>query len=157
MLQLASERLFLVNSYIRLECVGLLPRRGCFSITPRWLEGAQRPTAFVGWETGTDRLVGDHAARLYRQYRDMVSDQAELRHVKPHEGRCQLSLTRPIVGLMRNSLSEASTVLDEEQDYELGGDHAHEHGEGVDGGVADGGSVVVGYLVTVGQRGRVGI
>ena len=98
MLQLASERLFLDNSYIKLECVGLLPRRGCFSITPRWLDGAQRPTAFVGWETGTDRLVGDHAARLYRQYRDMVSDQAELRHVKPHEGRCQLSLTRPSRG-----------------------------------------------------------
>ena len=41
------------------------------------------------------------------QYRDMVSDQATLRHVYPHEGRCQLSLSPPIVGLMRNSLSEA--------------------------------------------------
>jgi hypothetical protein len=41
------------------------------------------------------------------QYRDMVSDQAPLRHVYPHEGRCQLSLSPPIVGLMRNSLSEA--------------------------------------------------
>ena len=41
------------------------------------------------------------------QYSDMVSDQAVPHTSKPHEGRCQLSLSPPIVGLMRNSLSEA--------------------------------------------------
>ena len=39
----------------------------------------------------------------------MVSDQAELRLSSPHEGRCQLTLSPSIVGLMRNSLSEAGS------------------------------------------------
>ncbi len=41
----------------------------------------------------------------------MVSDQAELRLSSPHEGRCQLMLSPSIVGLMRNSLSEARPAL----------------------------------------------
>ena len=42
---------------------------------------------------------------------DMVSDQAVPHQSAPHEGRCQPKLAPPIVGLMRNSLSEASTHI----------------------------------------------
>ena len=37
----------------------------------------------------------------------MVSDQAVSGCATPHEGRCRLALSPSIVGLMRNSLSEA--------------------------------------------------
>ena len=37
----------------------------------------------------------------------MVSDQAVSGCATPHEGRCQLVLSPSIVGLIRNSLSEA--------------------------------------------------
>ena len=41
----------------------------------------------------------------------MVSDQAVSPQVNPHEGRYQLSLSPSIMGLMRNSLSEATSQL----------------------------------------------
>lgn len=47
--------------------------------------------------------------------------------------------------------------LNEAEDEDLGDDDAHEHGQRVDRGVGDGGGVVVGDLVGVGQCRRVGI
>ena len=41
----------------------------------------------------------------------MVSDQAVSGCATPHEGRCQLALSPSIVGLMRNSLSEAPHTI----------------------------------------------
>ena len=38
----------------------------------------------------------------------MVSDQADTEYASPHDGRGQRSLSPSIVGLMRNSLSEAT-------------------------------------------------
>ena len=37
----------------------------------------------------------------------------------PHEGRCQLKLSPPIVGLMRNSLSEAMRGKECPRNYRL--------------------------------------
>ena len=46
-----------------------------------------------------------------RQYKDMVSDQAVLHPSLPHEGFRSLRALSAIVGLMRNSLSEATSQL----------------------------------------------
>ena len=73
-----------------------IPRRGCFSITPRWLKEAKR----------TDGLRGVYIRRstvwsetMLLALRILMSHQAVQKHglrpsriasVRPHEGRCQL-------------------------------------------------------------------
>gem|GEM_PF-6248486 len=53
----------------------LVPRRGCFSITPRWSETASTGTGLRGDRPMRHSLVGDHAAVLPDVCPDMIEDQ----------------------------------------------------------------------------------
>ena len=109
----AGNRVFAASLYrwqLRLRCEFMslamkrIPRRGCFSITPRWLKEAKRTDSLRGVYL---RHSTDWSETMLLALRIQMSHQVVQQHglrpnriapVCPHEGRSQLTLSRPSWG-----------------------------------------------------------
>ena len=95
-----------------------MPRRGCFSLTPRWRRTRSDRKPSWGEDAAVTAWSETKPLYYHRMYyhrimgmstkkaSDMVYDQAVTVASSPHEGQCQLTLSLSIVGLTRNMVSD---------------------------------------------------